>query len=130
MKWLITLFAVFSIVVPTFAQDSKPQEEPLPEMSEELKAIPEIYWVGKPIQCGTPEALIDLVKRFGELPVLTATGTTVDGNGMQRDVNIIFGANRETGSWTLIEVNSETQACVLGSGNNWSEKIIPKGIGT
>jgi hypothetical protein len=42
---------------------------------------------------------------------------------MQKNVNIIFGANKETGSWTLIEVNSETQACVLGSGNNWSEKV-------
>jgi hypothetical protein len=89
------------------------------------KETPKVYWAKKPIQCGPPEGLIDLVKGYGELPLLTANGLSTSGKGETVQIKLVFAVNQETGSWTLIELNSPSQACVLGSGEGYTINKLP-----
>lgn len=92
---------------------------------EEVQKEPQVYWTKKPIQCGPPEGLIELVKGYGELPLLTSNGLSTSGKGETVQIKLVFAVNQETGSWTLIELNSPSQACVLGSGEGYTINKLP-----
>ena len=49
-----------------------------------------------------------------------AQNVSIGSDGSASNNKIIFGGNKKTGSWTIIEVNSPNQACILGSGKNFS----------
>ena len=122
MKYLVALLAlvpayVFSGML-AFADGHTNQ-------LEVEKETPKVYWTRKPIQCGPPNGLVELVKGYGEIPLLTADGVTADGQGQMVNIKIIFAVNPETGSWTLIEVNSSDQACVLGNGEGYNINSLP-----
>lgn len=110
-KLLLSTLAFFCFSTISYAEQEEPKQEAPP---------PEVYWARKPIQCGTLNDVISIVKNFGELPLLTAEGITFDNDGSASNNKIIFGGNKKTGSWTIIEVNSPNQACILGSGKNFS----------
>lgn len=92
---------------------------------EQVKKDTGIYWTQKPVQCGQPEGLISLVKSYGELPLLITNGLSTNGKGKTVKVKLIFAVNQETGSWTLIESNSPSQACVLGTGEGYTINKLP-----
>ena len=102
-----------------FADDQTDQSEKMEEES------PKVYWTRKPIQCGPPDGLIELVEGYGERPLLTGNGLATMPSGSTKNVQIIFAVNPETGSWTLIEINDPEQACVLGSGEGYKVKKLP-----
>lgn len=79
---------------------------------------PQVFWAQKPVQCGDPADIIKIPEQYGEKPMITGDGLAVLPNGSGIPIRIIFGVNTKTGTWTLIELNGENQACVLGSGKN------------
>jgi hypothetical protein len=76
----------------------------------------ENYYTAKPVICGPVKDIIDTSKQFGELPLLKGEGITMNRNGAYTPSQYVIGLNEETGTWTLIEVLSTGQACVLGTG--------------
>ena len=79
---------------------------------------PLLFWATKPVQCGDPDEIIKIPEAYGEKPMITGTGLATMPNGTGMEVQIVFGVNTKTGTWTLIEINGPEQACVLGSGKN------------
>ena len=122
MKYLVALLALVSTYafsgMLVFADGHTNQ-------LEVEKETPKVYWTRKPIQCGPPNGLIELVKGYGEIPLITADGMTAGATGQIVNIKIIFAVNPETGSWTLIEVNSPEQACVLGNGEGYNINSLP-----
>ena len=126
MKYLVALLAL----LPAFAFSGMLAfaDGHTNQLEEPEKETPKVYWTRKPIQCGPPLGLVELVKGYGEIPLLTANGVTADGTGQMIKIKIIFAVNPETGSWTLIEVNSPSQACVLGNGEGYDIENLPATI--
>ena len=74
------------------------------------------------------EDIVGTSKDYGELPVLRGDGTTMKDDGKYSPSQYVIGLNQETGTWTLIELLSTGQACILGTRikvRNFSKK---KGI--
>ncbi len=88
-------------------------------IAEEKKQEPQVpytYWASKPIQCSTIEDLVEMTKKYGEVPTIIMDGETAFPNGMRTPSRFIISMNPKTETWTLIEFVSDEQACVLGSG--------------
>ena len=117
MKKLIIATALLMSCSPAFAQE------------ENL----DVYWAQKPVQCGNIEKVIELVKEYGEEPVLTGKGLAMNNMGEGENVTIVLGANNQTQTWTLIEIQANgVVACILGSGSGYqiheaSTKIPTRG---
>lgn len=90
---------------------------PLMAFAQNVEA-PVLFWATKPVQCGDPDEIIKIPEAYGEEPMITGTGLATMPNGTGMEVQIVFGVNTETGTWTLIEINGPEQACVLGAGKN------------
>ena len=105
MKYLI--IALISLLIPlSTSAEQNTVDAPL------------LFWATKPVQCGDPDEIIKIPEAYGEKPMITGTGLAVMPNGTGMEVQIVFGVNTKTGTWTLIEINGPEQACVLGSGKN------------
>ena len=91
-----------------FAEEKK-QEPQEPQ-------LPYTYWASKPIQCSSMEDLVEMTKKYGEVPTIVMDGETAFPNGMRTPSRFVISMNPETETWTLIEFVSDSQACVLGSG--------------
>jgi hypothetical protein len=120
MKYLIAVLAlvpvyVFSGMLAVAADSPKVEKD----------ETPQVYWTKKPVQCGSPGSLIELVKSYGEIPLLTADGISTAGNGQVVKIKVIFAVNPISKSWTMIEVNSPTQACVLSNGEGFNINKLP-----
>ena len=90
---------------------------PIMAFAQNVEA-PVLFWATKPVQCGDPDEIIKIPEAYGEEPMITGTGLATMPNGTGMEVQIVFGVNTETGTWTLIEINGPEQACVLGAGKN------------
>ena len=90
---------------------------PIMAFAQNVEA-PVLFWATKPVQCGHPDEIIKIPEAYGEEPMITGTGLATMPNGAGMEVQIVFGVNTETGTWTLIEINGPEQACVLGAGKN------------
>ena len=86
------------------------------------------YFASKPVICGTIEDIVGTSKEFGEFPVIRGEGTTMNKGGNYTPSKYIIGLNQETGTWTLIEVLSTGQACILGRGSKLEILSKKKGI--
>jgi len=75
-----------------------------------------IYWAQKPLQCSTTDGIIELVKKYGEVPTIILDGVTALPNGATSPSKFIIAMNSKTKSWTLLEFTQGDQACILGSG--------------
>ena len=106
MKALTLSALLFSGVAVAQEKQEQPQE---PQM-------PYTYWASKPIQCSTIEDLVEMTKKYGEVPTIVMDGETAFPNGMRTPSRFIISMNPKTETWTLIEFVSDEQACVLGSG--------------
>jgi len=88
--------------------------------------VPYTYWASKPIQCSSMEDLVEMTKKYGEVPTIVMDGETSFPNGMRSPSRFIISMNPETETWTLIEFVSDTQACVLGSGQGSIALGVPR----
>ena len=108
MKKLILATAFLVSCSPAIA------EEPL------IVSPPEVYWAQKPVQCGNLEKVIELVKEYGEEPLLSGKGLAMGADGVGENITIVLGANRQTQTWTLVEIQANgVTACILGSGSGY-----------
>ena len=96
-----------------------------------LDAIAQPYWAQKPVQCGTHEEIINITKRFGEIPFLILDkGLSMNNTGQFVKTRLVVAHNQETGSWTLIEFPvGQAVACILSSGSS-IEKLLDIGSAT
>lgn len=117
MKNLIIAAALLMSCSPAFAQEE----------------APDVYWAQKPVQCGNIEKVIELVKEYGEEPILSGKGLAMNSTGQGENITIVLGANDQTQTWTLIEIQANgIVACILGSGSGYqiheaSTKIPTRG---
>ncbi len=96
------------------------------EEKKEEPQVPYTYWASKPIQCSSMEDLVEMTKKYGEVPTIVMDGETAFPNGMRTPSRFIISMNPETETWTLIEFVSDTQACVLGSGQGSIALGVPR----
>ena len=77
-------------------------------------------WAAKPIQCGTVEEVLKLVKTYGEEPFIYFDGATSrpEESGVPLPTKFVITRNKEKSSWTLIEIPHPEQACILGAGKS------------
>ena len=109
MKKLMTTVALLLLPLSGFAQDLSQ------ELPEQQKS-PLTYWASKPIQCSTPDEVVELMKKYGEVPTIIFEGTTALPNGVQSSSRFVVAMNPKTETWTLLEFTGPTQACILGAG--------------
>ena len=88
---------------------------PLSAFAQENSDVP-IYWASKPIQCSTPEKVVELMKKYGEVPTIIFEGNTGSPDGSQTPSRFVIATNPKTKTWTLLEFTGPTQGCILGSG--------------
>ena len=86
-----------------------------------------IYWASKPLQCSTTDGIIELVKKYGEVPTIILNGVTALPNGATSPSKFVIALNPKTKTWTLLEFTQGDQACILGSGTG---DITIKSLGT
>ena len=83
-------------------------------------AVAQEYFTKKPVICGPIDKMINKYSNdIGENPLLSADGLTLLDNGTfsAAPSRYIFGFNKETGTWTLLEFLPDgVQACVIGKG--------------
>ena len=87
-----------------------------PELPKSKPQMPTTYWAQKPVQCSNMETLINMTKKYGEVPTIIMDGQTGFPNGITTPSKFVIALNPTTETWTLIEFVSDEQACVLGSG--------------
>jgi len=109
MKKLMMTVALLLLPLSGFAQDLSQE---LPEQQKP----PLTYWASKPIQCSTPEEIVELMKKYGETPAIVFEGSAALPNGVQSPSRFVVAMNPKTETWTLLEFTGPTQACILGAG--------------
>lgn len=87
------------------------------------------YWASKPIQCSTPDKVVELMKKYGEVPTIIFEGTTGLPNGTETPSRFVLAMNPQTETWTLLEFTGPTQACILGAGKG-NVSLGKQGIST
>ena len=74
------------------------------------------YWVEKPVQCATPEEVMDRVETDELIPLIAMTGNA----RIEQDLFVLpygFFYNPETSFWLFVEFHSEDVACIVGVGD-------------
>ena len=97
------------------------------------------YWASKPIQCTTAAAMIDIMKKYGEDPLIYMDGNVGMPDGTKSYVKFVLAQNSKTHTWTLLEFTEakpgqETepteQVCILGAGKGMINFNLPSLPGT
>lgn len=81
----------------------------------------------RPVMCGTPEKVIDLIKKFEERPLLGGVTAIPDMSGAVRaSATFVMYVNPTTGTFTVVEYLTRKYACLIGTGNqlNFDAKDI------
>ena len=84
--------------------------------AQDTQSTKNTYFSKKPVVCGTIEEIIGTSQKWGEVPFFRADGSSLQENGSFIPTTYIMGYNKETKSWSLIEIVSKTHACMLGTG--------------
>ena len=82
----------------------------------------------KPISCGTPEKMKDIVGgQFGELPYFQGEGLApaVDGRQFIK-TTVVISVNLETTTFSIIEFINPELACIIGGGRGFQFNTPPE----
>ena len=74
------------------------------------------YFSKKPVICGTVDEIVGTSKSFGEFPLLRLNGTSLQGNGSFTETQYFIGLNKDTQTWSLIELIPNGMACNIAVG--------------
>ena len=106
-----------------YAEDPLIQEEQKkqPNTQDQLDKEGIFYWASKPAQCSGSDAVIEMMKKHGEIPTIWMNGMTALPNGAFNPSKFVItmNVNATPVTWTLIEFIESTdtsQACILGFG--------------
>ena len=101
MKKLLKYLSILLILIPTSAFAAE--------------------WRGKPVQCGSLEAVQELLESNGEVALVGAVGrTSPDKTNPRRtvEVPVYWFYNPDTGSFTIVEFHFfVNEACVISFGD-------------
>ena len=95
-----------------------------PELPKSKPQMPTTYWAQKPVQCSNMETLIEMTKKYGEVPTIIMDDQTGFPNGITTPSKFVIALNPTTETWTLIEFVSDEQSSCFGF---WKRKYC---IGT
>ena len=84
------------------------------EIPEDVK--PPLFNAHNPVLCDKPDEIINIVKNWGELPYIKFEGVSPSEEGLLLKTSVILGYNKETGTWSLVELISDEVACIIGNG--------------
>ena len=74
-------------------------------------------WANKPIQCDTLPEIINVLKKYNEMPILGGVSVVMMPSGRFQNMPLIWFLNREKDTWTVVEWNTPLdQACIIASG--------------
>jgi len=80
-------------------------------------AVSAASWFSKPIQCGTVQEVVDLMRERDQTPLFAGVGTSRIDNNKVAIPTFVF-VDAENGSWHVVEFNVDSdQACVLAVGD-------------
>ena len=102
---LITIVLIFSLI------GNATTSKEIPDTTK-----PQLYNPQKPVLCDAPDKIIDIIKSYDENPYLKFNGVSPSSDGQYLKTIIIFGFNKETESWSLVEFINDTTACIIGNG--------------
>mgnify|MGYP004107346813 FL=1 len=94
LKWLITIFLV-CLCSLAYAQG---------------------YFNKKPVICGTVDQIIGTSKSYGEFPFLRLNGKSLLDDKSFVETQYFIALNKDTQSWSLIELAPSGMACSLAVG--------------
>jgi hypothetical protein len=81
----------------------------------------------KALHCEDYEVVRDTMVDYGELPLMTGSGTqswNSKGRSGVLKYTMLFFTNQTSGTWTLLQLYDKTKtACVAASGTGWEPYI-------
>jgi hypothetical protein len=81
------------------------------------KSHAEPQWTNKPVYCGTQKEVIDITKKFREMPLFSMDGFSRGKSGEPIKTRIVVAFNERTKTWSLVEFSFENDmGCIIGSG--------------
>jgi len=127
MKVLPLSALLFSGVASTTMLSSAFAQEKDTQTELEKKGM--FYWAQKPAQCSSSEAVVEQLKKHGELPTVWMEGLTGMPNGSFNGSKFVIAINPKADpvTWTLLEfVDDGEQACILGFGRGMINISMPE----
>lgn len=81
-------------------------------------AFAELKWREKPVQCGSPESLYEIIDSANEKPILGGISQILTSQLATEYWPVYIFVNTETGTFTIVEIHLNTdEACVVSFGN-------------
>ena len=71
------------------------------------KSHAEPQWTNKPVYCGTQKEVIDITKKFREMPLFSMDGFSRGKSGEPIKTRIVVAFNERTKTWSLVEFSFE-----------------------
>ena len=82
----------------------------------------EPFWASKPVQCGSAKELIELTKKFGEVPFLSMNGITKKSDGNFIETILVVSVGLSSKSWSVIEFSKEGGVgCIIATGRGFKQ---------
>lgn len=83
-------------------------------------AIAEPRWVQKPVQCSTPQELIQILDKVGSKPLLGGVTIVTQDLINYAEIPLIVYYHPESNEFQIIELHSSNVACLIASGGEVS----------
>lgn len=81
-------------------------------------------WVKKPVFCGTQKEIIEITKKFREVPLFSFNGHAMGPNGEPVPVRIVVAFNDTTKTWSLVEFpTGQDVGCIIGNGKGLTKLL-------
>ena len=81
-------------------------------------------WVKKPVFCGTQKEIIEITKKFREVPLFSFNGHAMGPNGEPVPVRIVVAFNDKTKTWSLVEFPAgQDVGCIIGNGKGLTKVL-------
>tara|TARA_B110000259_G_C13700133_1_gene276025 strand:- start:45 stop:338 length:294 start_codon:yes stop_codon:yes gene_type:complete len=81
-------------------------------------------WVKKPVFCGTQKEIIEITKKFREVPLFSFNGHAMGPNGEPVPVRIVVAFNDKTKTWSLVEFPAgQDVGCIIGNGKGLTKLL-------
>jgi len=94
------------------------------------KSYAEMGWVEKPVFCGTQKEVIEITKKYREVPLFSFNGHAMGPTGKPVPVRIVVAFNDTTKTWTLVEFPvgkdgkpSADVGCIIGNGKGLTKLL-------
>ena len=90
-----------------------------------FSAIADPQWFQKPVQCASPQEVLERLDKDGLEPLLGATGNArVENNMYTKPYAFLY--NQDTGYWAFVEFFDNELMCIIVVGEGVDFEVTPK----